>query len=168
VRVRAILILMTLSLARVAFAAPVNLRCEYLENPLGIDRIAPRLSWQSDSLERNWEQAAYEILVAGDIESLRAGQPLVWDSGKLASGQSIGIAYTGPKLESQKRYYWKVRVWDSHGQMSESQQQAWWAMDHVEQSRSARRSFLRSVDLGSWTECFGSQSPNEGYFPNPD
>jgi len=25
---------------------PANLRCEYLENPLGIDSRAPRLSWE--------------------------------------------------------------------------------------------------------------------------
>ena len=24
---------------------PVDLRCEYLKNPLGIDRLHPRLSW---------------------------------------------------------------------------------------------------------------------------
>jgi len=128
VRVRAILILMTVCMARVAFATPVHLRCEYLENPLGMDQVAPRLSWQGDSVERNWEQAAYEILVASDLDSVRAGNPNVWDSGKIASSQSVGVIYVGPKLESRKRYYWRVRVWDSHGQMSESQEQAWWEM----------------------------------------
>jgi alpha-L-rhamnosidase len=128
VRVRAILILVSLSVTRVAFAAPVHLRCQYLENPLGIDQVAPRLSWQSDSVERNWEQVAYEIFVAGDLDSLDTGQPNIWDSGKIASAQSVEVIYTGPKLESQKRYYWKVRVWDSHGQVSESQEQAWWEM----------------------------------------
>ena len=43
---RALTVLMVLSAT--ASAVPVHLRCEYLLNPLGIDRAAPHLSWQSD------------------------------------------------------------------------------------------------------------------------
>ena len=64
-------ILVTLTSA--AFAAPVHLRCEYLENPLGIDKASPRLSWQSDNVERDWRQSAYEILVASSAELLHTG-----------------------------------------------------------------------------------------------
>lgn len=28
------------------FGPPVNLRCEYAANPLGIDTLVPRLSWE--------------------------------------------------------------------------------------------------------------------------
>ena len=107
-------------------AAPVRLRCEYLVNPLGIDAATPRLSWQSNNSERNWKQAAYEILVASSADRLRAGQADIWDSGKTNSDESVGIAYKGPALESQKRYFWKVRVWDSAGHTSESSEAAWW------------------------------------------
>ena len=107
-------------------ATPVHLRCEYRQNPLGIDAAEPHLSWQSDSSERNWKQAAYQILVASSIDLLRAGHPDLWDSGKLESDESVGIAYKGPSLESRKRYYWGVRVWDAAGQMSESTEEAWW------------------------------------------
>ena len=125
---KTLLILAALSVAKVAYAAPVHLRCEYLENPLGIDRVSPRLSWQSDSVQRNWEQSAYQILVASDLDSLRDGRANVWDSGKVSSGQSVGISYAGPKLESERRYYWKVRVWDMSGRVSESREIAWWEM----------------------------------------
>jgi alpha-L-rhamnosidase len=109
-----------------ASATPVHLRCEYRQNPLGIDAAEPRLSWQSDSSERNWKQAAYQILVASSVDLLRAGHPDLWDSGKSESDESVGIAYKGPSLESRKRYYWAVRVWDAAGQMSESTEEAWW------------------------------------------
>ena len=109
-----------------ASATPVHLRCEYLQNPLGIDIAAPRLSWQSDSTERNWRQAAYEVLVASSSDRLQSGHADVWDSGKTSSDESVGIAYKGPGLESRKRYYWKVRVWDSSGHVSDSVEQAWW------------------------------------------
>jgi alpha-L-rhamnosidase len=93
-----------------ASATPVHLRCEYRENPLGIDASDPHLSWQSNSAERNWKQSAYQILVAGSIDALRSSHADVWDSGKTNSDASVDIAYKGPALESRKRYYWKVRV----------------------------------------------------------
>ena len=57
-------VLAVIILASAAFATPVRLRCEYLENPLGIDMASPHLSWQSDNSERNWKQIAYEVLVS--------------------------------------------------------------------------------------------------------
>jgi alpha-L-rhamnosidase len=113
-----------LAAATAAIAAPVRLQCERLNNPLGIDSPAPRLSWQNDSTERNWRQAAYQILISTTL----AGKPDVWDSGKQSSADSIDIPYGGPKLESRKRYYWTVRVWDSHGKMSKAAAPAWWEM----------------------------------------
>jgi alpha-L-rhamnosidase len=115
-------------LASGAAATPVRLRCEYLENPLGIDAASPRFSWQSDNSERNWMQAAYQVLVASNDESLRSGKADVWDSGKVDSAESVGIVYRGPALESRKRYYWRVRVWEAAGQVSESTEVAWWEM----------------------------------------
>lgn len=112
----------------IVLAAPVHLRCEYLQNPLGLDTPTPQLSWQSDSTERNWRQAAYQILVASSSQQLAAGAADVWDSGKIGSGESVGILYAGPKLVSRRRYFWKVRVWDSQGRLSESIESAWWEM----------------------------------------
>jgi len=116
------------SLASSAAASPVHLRCEYRENPLGIDAPAPHLSWQSDSPERNWKQSAYQILVASSLDTLRSGRADVWDSGKTSSDESVDIPYNGPALESRKRYYWKIRVWDASGNVSDSTGDAWWEM----------------------------------------
>lgn len=111
-----------------ASATPVHLRCEYLRNPLGIDAATPHLSWQSDSTARNWKQAAYEVLVASSREQLQAGKADIWDSGKITSDESVGIAYGGPAPESRKRYFWIVRVWDAAGNVSDSTEEAWWEM----------------------------------------
>lgn len=113
-------------LTRVAFATAVHLRCEYLQNPLGIDKASPQLSWQSDGTERNWKQAAYQIFVASSTERLRAGDADIWDSDRTESSDSVNIAYRGPALESRRRYYWKVRVWDAAGHVSDSTESAWW------------------------------------------
>ena len=113
-----------LLLTAVAHGAPVRLRCESLQNPLGVDSSQPRLSWQSDNTERNWRQSAYQILVASSPAQLKA--PDVWDSGKISSSASVGIVYAGPKLESRTRYYWAVRVWDATGKTTQSTEAAWW------------------------------------------
>ena len=98
-------------------AGPVELRCEYLHQPLGIDVPAPRFSWQSDSSERNWAQSAYELLVASKPELLAEGTADVWDSGRVRSDNSVGIVYAGPRLKPKTRYFWTVKVWDSNGRL---------------------------------------------------
>src|SRR5208283_2892961 len=125
---RCFVMIMLLSFTVTAWSAPVHLRCEYVVNPLGIDQSSPRLSWQSNNSERNWKQAAYQILVASTPELLSAGNADIWDSGRNNSDESVDIAYRGPALESRRRYYWKVRVWDAAGQTSESDESAWWEM----------------------------------------
>src|SRR5579863_2216509 len=115
-------------------AKPVHLRCEYLTNPLGIDIENPSLSWQSDNQERNWRQSAYQVLVASYPKALASDRADVWDSGKQRGSESIGILYDGPKLESRKRYYWTVRVWDARGHASRAIEPAWWEMGLLEKS----------------------------------
>jgi alpha-L-rhamnosidase len=48
--------------------APVNLRCEYLKNPVGIDVRQPRLSWVDRHTDRAQVQTAYQVLVASSPE----------------------------------------------------------------------------------------------------
>lgn len=86
-----------------------TLRCEYLINPLGVDQMHPRLSWQLQSNVNQVMQSAYEIRVANHINSL--AKATSWSTGKITSSQSVNIEYNGPTLESGKRYYWQVRVW---------------------------------------------------------
>ena len=56
-----------------------NLRCEYLENPLGIDVLNPRLSWISKSDKRGQVQKAYQILVASTQQNLASDIGDLWD-----------------------------------------------------------------------------------------
>ncbi len=109
-----------------------NLTCEYRINPLGIDVLQPRLSWQLESNQRGTRQTAYRILVAGS-ETALSGDDVLWDSGKVTSDQSIHVTYGGPGLVSGQRVYWKVWVWDEGGQEAESTP-AWWEMGLLEQT----------------------------------
>src|SRR5579883_762313 len=66
-------------------AMAVHLRCESLENPLGIDASRPQLSWQMQDARQGARQTAYEILVASSPSLLAAQHPDIWDSGKVQS-----------------------------------------------------------------------------------
>ena len=99
-----------------------KLRCEYRDNPLGIDAEKPRLSWvvgesnseisnQKSEIPRGQRQTAYQVLVASTPELLANDQGDLWDSGKVASNQSIQVEYAGKPLESRMICHWKVRVW---------------------------------------------------------
>ena len=46
-----------------------NLRCEQEENPLGIETGQPCFSWQIQAQQRNFEQSAWQILVADSGKS---------------------------------------------------------------------------------------------------
>ncbi len=105
---------------------PNHLLCESMATPLGIGITRPRLSWQMQDARRGARQTAYEIRVASSSEAL--AQPDVWDSGRIESDQSVNVAYGGPAVESRKRYYWQVRVWDSQGQASSYSPASWWEM----------------------------------------
>ena len=45
---------------------PVNLHCDHLINPLGIDNANPRLSWMLDDARQGARQTAYQIVVSTD------------------------------------------------------------------------------------------------------
>ena len=116
-----------------------DLRCEYKINPLGIDVTQPRLSWTLLSKDRNQKQTAYQILVAGTVESLRQDKGDIWDSGKVASSQTCQITYGGPALQSTQQCLWKVKVWDKDGKESDFSPPAHWEMGVLEKLDASAR-----------------------------
>lgn len=126
-----------------------ELICEYHTNPLGIDVLKPRLSWQMVSAEENVLQTAYEILVTDQT----ANGKLLWTSGKVNSAQSVNVAYEGPTLKSMQRVFWKVRVWDNKNKASAWSAPASWEMGILE-SESWKASW---VGFGSEPTVKGSK-----------
>ena len=107
---------------------PAHLKCEYVENPVGIDTSKPRFSWEVESRRRAEHQTAYQILVASSRAKLDSDEADKWDSGKVASSQSVNIVYEGSPLNSRESCYWKVRLWDRDGNPSASSRVACFEM----------------------------------------
>ena len=104
-----------------------HLRCENLKNPLGIDELKPRLSWQvvaTDPKARGVTQRAYQVVVASSPELLAKNQGDLWDSGEVASSQSLQVPYAGKPLVSLQHCFWKVCVWPQTGK-AWSEPSAW-------------------------------------------
>ena len=99
----------------------VDLRCEYLINPLAVDLPHPRLGWtfEADPNKQNLTQKAYQILVATTQEKLSKNVGDLWDTNKVLSDRNNHIKYNGAKLVSGLRAYWTVRVWDQNDQPSD-------------------------------------------------
>ena len=116
---------------------PVSLRCEYQDDPIGIDVKQPSLGWffeTTDAGLRRQKQTAYQILVASSPELLSAGKGDFWDSGLVESDQNVHVIYAGKALYSRARCYWKVRVCDGEGNISDWSDPARWKMGLLERS----------------------------------
>ena len=107
---------------------PMDLRCDYAVNPLGVDSQPPRLFWKLEGGGRNQKQSAYEILAASSRKLLEHGEGDLWDSGRVESDETIQILYTGKKLQSSQTVFWKVRVWDEAGTVSKWSKPGTWTM----------------------------------------
>ena len=88
----------------------INLKCEQLADPIGIDVVSPRLSWQA---EGGLVQTAYEVKAYKNS----ATAP-VFESGKVASSV---MAMTLPvQLGSRDRIRWTLQLWDEEDHPGET------------------------------------------------
>lgn len=90
----------------------VQLEVDEFEKPLGLDNPNPNFSWVIKSNEYNLQQSHYQIFVATD--KVFSKKSMVWDSGKIASDESVYSSYKGKPLTYDTRYYWTVKVWHNH------------------------------------------------------
>ncbi len=105
-----------------------KLKCEYQETPMGLEVLNPRLSWQMKAATRGAKQIAYQVLVADNEADLKKDNGNVWNSGMVKSEQSIKIDYAGKPLESRKRYFWKVKIWNEKNKPTLYSEPTWWEM----------------------------------------
>ena len=139
-----------------AAAAPAvnSLKVQQTTTPLGMDAAHPSLSWQLSSADAGVRQTAYRVLVATSPGLLQPGQQDVWDSGKVTSASSVGVAYAGPALASGTRYYWAVQVWDGTDSASGWSEPTWFetGLLHAGDWGSALWVAPDAADARSWAD----------------
>jgi hypothetical protein len=129
-----------------------TLRCELIENPLGIDEARPRLSWLLESGERGQLQSAYRILVATSPERLSENRADLWDSGRVRSDATVNVPYAGKTLQSSQEVFWKVCVWDATGRASPWSSGATWTMGILgDKGWNPRTRWITDPGLLRWT-----------------
>ncbi|MES2266255.1 MAG: family 78 glycoside hydrolase catalytic domain [Bacteroidota bacterium] len=92
----------------------INLRTEYLVNPIGLDNTHPRLTWMMADSRQGAKQTAYQVFVGMDSAEVSRGKGGDWTSAKTISSNILAV-YNGKALQPFKKYYWKVDVWDKDG-----------------------------------------------------
>lgn len=102
----------------------VRTTVEYAGTLLGTDVERPRLTWELAAPGHGVRQRAYRVQVVRD--RARWDGRKVWDSGKVVSDRTVGVAYDGPALLPRTRYFWRVRVWDADGRASRWSEPSWW------------------------------------------
>ena len=96
----------------------MDLTVELEDNPIGLDTARPRFSWKMkpEDGKRGQMQTAYRLILGTDIEKVRAGEGIVFDSGKVQSDACVLVDILPEDLKETTRYYWTVKVWDEHAQ----------------------------------------------------
>ena len=150
------------SAAARAELSPVGLTCEYLTDPICVEAVPPRLAWKMSDPRRGSRQTAYRILVASTEAKLTSGEGDLWDSGKVASDETVGIAYGGRPLASRQPCWWKVQIWDRDGNGGAWSRPARWTMGLLAPS-DWRAKWIRPVPAGpESTPHFGYRSRKAG------
>ncbi|RNL52174.1 alpha-L-rhamnosidase [Pedobacter jejuensis] len=112
------ILLLLVILQQTVFAAkPVQLKCEYLVRPIGLDNPKPRFTWMMLDETKGAVQNAYRIIIGTDSIQLANKQGIQWDSGKILSSNSL-ITYNGRTLSPFTKYYWRVEIWDKSNKIS--------------------------------------------------
>lgn len=93
----------------------VDLRCEHLFEPQGLNTRQPRLTWAVEGAGRGRAQAAYRIVAGSDPSAVQAGRGDCWDTGRVASPESLLVPYAGRRLRTDETIHWSVQIWDEAG-----------------------------------------------------
>jgi len=95
----------------------INLQCEHLDSPIGLDNPQPRFTWQMDDHRQGARQTAYQISVGTDSTQVANGIGGDWQTGKINSMKNL-VSYCGKTLPPFTKYYWRVVLWDKDGKPS--------------------------------------------------
>jgi alpha-L-rhamnosidase len=90
-----------------------QIKCGGFNNPTGTVRV-PDFSWILKAEKKSQIQTAYQIIIGSNQEKTARLNGDVWNSGKVISGETTLIPFSGTRLQPGTEYFWRVRVWDKN------------------------------------------------------
>lgn len=94
----------------------IDLKTNFMVNPLGIEGDSIRFSWAMDSSLVAQSQRSYHIIVhEGSVDG-----EIIWDSGIVEDSVSTGIALP-VDLKPETRYFWTVEVAAAQGNVQQAE-----------------------------------------------
>jgi alpha-L-rhamnosidase len=133
--------------------APAHLQTDNLPTPLGLDDPTPQFAWQLSDSRPAALQTAYQVQVATTGELLTSNKPDAWDSGRIASSQSLGVAYHGSALKPSTRYYWRVLAWDKDGKPYPPSEISWWETGLLNPESFRGNDHAKWIGYQTWEEA---------------
>ena len=84
---------------------PVDLVCEYLVDPIGVDQSSPRLKWKINDQREGASQHAFRIYVGTDSLDVTRRKGDMWNS-RIVISDAMLVPYEGRALKPFTKYYW--------------------------------------------------------------
>lgn len=140
---------------------PVDLRVEYLESPTDIGTKNPRLSWRFEGQDPDFSVSKTEVNIRENPEQKGTNIPVEKEN---SSGETLITSVSIPDtLKPLTRYWWKVTVWDGHGNkcrtselasfetamFSEKDWQAKWITDSHDKDYEPAPLFRKNVEIAN-------------------
>jgi len=141
---------------------PIDLRCELLAAPKGLNTPYPRFGWGLSAEGNGARQSAYEICVGDEEADVARGIGNYWQSGQTASSETLFITYAGNPLQSDLTLYWSVRVWDETSEPS-----AWSAPLSLMTGLMARSDWDAEWIARYFVLPAGREAPADDLYDNP-
>jgi alpha-L-rhamnosidase len=92
---------------------PTTLTVDGLAGPIGLAPTDVQFAWHVGDSGRGAAQTAFRVIVASvTVAGPRPGATtVVWDSGRVTSGEQAFVAYGGSPLAPDSVYQWTVQTW---------------------------------------------------------
>jgi hypothetical protein len=114
-----LLILLLSSAGRSDNDFPYGLMVEFIREAGRIRILDPNPEFSWIVPDRAGFQTAFQILLASEGQKAAEDEGDVWDSGKITGSLSTEVEYSGPGLSENSEYFWKVRIWNKKGKVSQ-------------------------------------------------
>ncbi len=108
---------------------PLDLRCDRIVTPFGVESSEPRLSWKFAPLAKpatEARQTAYQVLAATTRDKLSPGIADLWENTRTLSDDTLHVPYAGAPVAPGARIWWTIRAWDAHGNPGPWAEPTWW------------------------------------------